>query len=85
MFSFTKMEVLCSQNVNLSNIPVRYSCVNTVSVFRDVILLQLQEDIVRTWTKALESLVVKLMLRDVDDAVLGSDRLFGVSQEVLVA
>lgn len=84
MFSFTKMEVLCSQNVNLSNIPVTYSCMNTVSVFRDVIPLELQEDIVRTWAKALESLAVKLVLREVDDAVLGSDRLSGVSQEVLV-
>lgn len=84
MFSFSKMEVLCSQNVNLSNIPVTNSCMNTVSVFRDVIPLELQEDIVRTWTKALESLAVKLVLREVDDAVLGSDRLSGVSQEVLV-
>lgn len=52
MFSFTKMEVSCSPNVNLSTIPGGYSCVNTVSAFRDVIPLELQEDIVRTWTKA---------------------------------
>lgn len=85
LFSFTKTEVLCSPNVNLSNIPVRYPCVNTGSVFRDVIPLELQEDIVRTWAKALESLAVKLLLREVDNALLGTDRLFGASQEVLVA
>lgn len=85
MFSFTKKEVSCSQNVNLSNIPMRYSCMNIVSVHRDILPPELQEDVVRTWTKALESLVVKLVLREVDDAFLFSGRLFWVSQEVLVA
>lgn len=79
MFSFTKMEVLCSQNVDLSNIPVTYSCMNTVSVFREVIPLELQEETARTWAEALESLAAKLLLREVDDAVPGSDRLAGVS------
>lgn len=52
-------------------------------VYRVVVPTELQENVVRTWTKALESLV-KLMLREVDDAFLCGDRLFGVSREVLV-
>lgn len=77
--------MLCSQNVNLPNIAVRYSCLSLISVHGDIIPLELQEDVVRTWTKALESLVVKLVLGEVDDAVLCSGRLFWVSQEEVVA
>lgn len=38
--------------------------------------LELRENVVRTWTKALESLVAKLMLREVGDAFLCSGELF---------